>query len=90
VKVLLPAVMAEATSGAREVEVSASTVSDALGRLTEKFGEPLKQRMFDESGRPKRLLSLFVNGKNIRFLKSLETELRDGDEVSILPTVSGG
>jgi MoaD family protein len=76
--------------GEREVKVRASTLIEALNALAEKYGDGLRGKLFDGEGKPKRLLSFYVNGKNVRFLKGLETPLKDGDEVSILPSVSGG
>jgi len=49
-----------------------------------------KDRILNSSGKPRRLLNFFVNGKNTRFLKNLETSLKDDAEFSILPIVSGG
>lgn len=89
-KVLFPSALLRATGGEREVEVLASTLTEALSALAERYGEGFRERLFDASGKPKRLLNFYVNGKNVRFLKGLETPLNDGDEVSILPSVSGG
>ena len=90
VKVIFPSVLTGITGGEREAEVLASTLEEALGKLTEKYGEGFRARLLDSTGRPKRLINFYVNGKNVRFLKLLETPLEDGDEVSILPSVSGG
>jgi len=90
VKILLPTVLADSTGGQRVVELSASTLEDALRKLAERFGEGFAGRIFDASGRPRRFLNFYVNGRNARLLQQLETKLADGDEVHILPAVSGG
>lgn len=90
VKVSFPSVFVALTRGEKEVEVSASTLKDALAQLVEKYGEKFKDRVLDQAGNPRRLLNIYVNGKNVRHLQGLETALNDGDEVSVLPAVSGG
>lgn len=50
----------------------------------------LKDRLCDESGELRRFVNVFVNGEDVRFLSGLETPLKAGDEVSIVPAVAGG
>ncbi|WP_309492465.1 ubiquitin-like small modifier protein 1 [Candidatus Hecatella orcuttiae] len=90
VKISFPSVFTALTRGEREVEVSASSLREALSQLVERYGEKFKDRVFDQAGNLRRLLNIYVNGKNIRHLQGLETALKDGDEVSVLPAVSGG
>ncbi len=90
VKVVFPSVIASVTAGEKETEVSASTLGEVIDRLVAKYGDALKQRIFDSSGNLSKFLNFYVNGRNISFLKQLETQLNDGDKVLILPTVSGG
>ena len=78
------------TTGEKEAEVEASTLKGALSRLITKYGADLKERIYDEIGNPRRFINIYVNGKDIRFLDRLETNLNHGDAVSIMPAVSGG
>jgi molybdopterin synthase sulfur carrier subunit len=89
VKLRLLATLATAI-GRKEFETEASTLKEALDALTEEYGEEFKTRIFDTSGNPKRVIKIYVNGKDIRFLNKLDTLLNDGDEVLILPAVTGG
>lgn len=50
----------------------------------------LRERLMDESGELRRFVNVFVNGEDVRFLSGLETPLKSGDEVSIVPAVAGG
>ena len=50
----------------------------------------LRERLCDESGELRRFVNVFVNGEDVRFLSGLETPLKSGDEVSIVPAVAGG
>lgn len=80
--------------GQRRTEIElppGSTVEDFLAIIKERWGEGLAGRLFDaESGAVLRYVRIMVNGQTIRFLQGLETPLSEGDEVLILPLVSGG
>jgi len=76
--------------GQRKVEVSASTVYEALTAVTSKFGEEFGKELFDTNGVVKRSLNLLVNNRNVRFLKQFETELKEVDQLVILPAIGGG
>jgi MoaD family protein len=90
VKIIFSSIIAKATQGEREVILTASTLRDALNQLVTRYGDPFKKRILDESGNPKRFLNFYVNGKNAHFLKYLDTPLNEKDEVSVLPSVTGG
>jgi len=75
----------------RETELEGgSTVKSLFNTLVEKYGSEFSERVLDDTGKPRRFVNVYVNGKDIRHLRYIDTELRDGDEVSILPAVSGG
>ena len=50
----------------------------------------LQERVMDEAGQLRRFVNVYVNGDDVRFIKGLDTPLKDGDEVSIVPAVAGG
>lgn len=50
----------------------------------------LKERILDESGDLRRFVNVYVNGEDVRFQQGVQTELKAGDEVSIVPAVAGG
>ncbi len=50
----------------------------------------LKERLCDEAGQLRRFVNVYVNGEDVRFLQGLDTPLKAGDEVSIVPAVAGG
>jgi MoaD family protein len=76
--------------GRKEVETEASTLKEALDALTAEYGDKLRTKIFDTTGNPRRQIKIYLNGKDIRFLNKLDTPLNDGDEVLILPAVTGG
>jgi molybdopterin synthase sulfur carrier subunit len=71
------------------VSVGGATIASAIEDLERKF-PGIKERLCDEQGRVRRFVNLYVNGDDIRFLSSLETPVKDGDEVSIVPAIAGG
>lgn len=76
--------------GQRKVEVSASTVYEALTAVTSRFGEEFRKELLDTNGEVKKSLNFLVNNRNVRFLKQFETELKEGDQLVILPAIGGG
>jgi len=88
VTVRIPAQLRAATGGASEAEVSSGTVGEVLDGLFDQFGD-LRDRICKD-GDLRRFVNVYVGGEDIRFLSGLETEVDDGDEVTILPAVAGG
>ena len=80
----------EVTKGEKNVQVTATSVKTLLDHLASMYGNAFKERVLDPTGAPKRFINILVNNKDIRFLKNLETELKEGDEVILLPAVGGG
>ncbi|MEJ2101009.1 MAG: MoaD/ThiS family protein [Desulfobacterales bacterium] len=80
--------------GSGEVTLSippASTLQDLVGIMIKRWGKKLATRMCEpDSTRPLPYIRLMINGRDIAFLNRLETQLQEGDEVLILPPVSGG
>ena len=80
--------------GSGEVMLSiprASTLQDLVGIMIKRWGKKLATRMCEpDSTRPLPYIRLMINGRDIAFLNRLETQLQEGDEVLILPPVSGG
>jgi molybdopterin synthase sulfur carrier subunit len=75
--------------GASEVSVEAATVSDALKALNAQHAG-FDERLFDDKGELRRFVNVFVADEDIRFMNGVDTELREGTVVSIIPAVAGG
>jgi sulfur-carrier protein len=76
-------------AGAEQFSLSAYTVRAALEAL-ERSQPALYRNICDETGTLRRHLNVFVNSANIRDLDGVDTRLTAGDEVTIVPAVSGG
>ena len=70
--------------------VEATTISEALKSLSAQYGDDFKTKLYDQNGTPRRFINIYVNGRDYRFLKKLDTELITNDEISLIPAVSGG
>lgn len=66
-----------------------STVLKLLEVLFEQFTE-LKNEIMTENNEPKEWIQILKNGRNIKYLESLNTLLEEGDTISIFPPVAGG
>jgi MoaD family protein len=89
VKVLIPTPLQKFTNNQATLECSGSNIAELIESL-EQSCPGIKGRLCDEQGQPRRFLNLYVNSEDIRFLDGIETALKEGDEVSIVPAVAGG
>ena len=89
VKVLVPTPLQRFTNDQATLECGGSNVGELFDDLEQKF-PGIKSRLCDEEGKPRRFLNFYVNSEDIRFLQGVETPLKDGDEVSVVPAVAGG
>jgi sulfur-carrier protein len=88
VTVKIPTQLRAATDGQAAVEVSGSTVGEVLDAVFEAHGT-LRDRI-TQDGDLRRFVNVYVSGEDIRFQDGLDTQIGDGDEVTILPAVAGG
>ena len=89
VRVRVPTPLRKFTNGADEVNADANTVRALVEDLERKF-PGMKERICDETGKIRRFVNVYVNGDDIRFLQNLETALKEGDNISIVPAIAGG
>lgn len=89
VKVLVPTPLQKFTANQASVECDGNNIKELLDSL-ESNCPGIQARICDDEGKPRRFLNIYVNEEDIRFLDNLETALKDGDEVSIVPAVAGG
>ena len=89
IKFTIPSVLNKG-GGEKKVEISAVTLSEAFTKISENMGEEFQRRVLNADGTPRSLINIYINGKNMRFSNGMQTILKDGDEVYILPAVAGG
>ncbi len=88
---MLPGVLADLAGGSKHLDVDPAgpTLADLLDTLADRH-PLLGRRIRDETGQVRRFVNVYVDGDDVRFTQGLATQLRDGAEVHVLPSVAGG
>lgn len=89
VKVRIPSPLRSFTGGADSVQAEGSDVGQVLSDLKAK-ASGIEARLFKATGQLNRFVNVYLNDEDIRFLKNLETPVKPGDEISIVPAIAGG
>jgi molybdopterin/thiamine biosynthesis adenylyltransferase/rhodanese-related sulfurtransferase/molybdopterin converting factor small subunit len=89
VSVRIPTPLRTLTGGADEVSVQAGSVRALIDALEERH-RGIKGHICDADGRLRRFVNLYLNDEDIRFQKGLDTPLKEGDVVAIIPAIAGG
>ena len=89
VTVYIPTPFRRATNNHDRVQAEAPTVGGLLDELEEEY-DALRGLVRDESGEVHRHVNIYVNNEEIDALSGLDTPLKDGDEVTIIPALAGG
>ncbi|MDQ3485292.1 MAG: MoaD/ThiS family protein [Actinomycetota bacterium] len=88
VEVRIPTILRTYTGGAKAVESGGTTLSEVIDDLESRHGG-IKERLV-ESGDLRRFINVYVNDEDVRFLGGVETPVKDGDTIVVLPAVAGG
>jgi molybdopterin synthase sulfur carrier subunit len=89
VTVRIPTTMRPISGGNSTVEVEGANLRDVLAAL-DAAHNGFKDRLFDEAGELHKFVNIFVSDDDVRYLQGLDTPVKDGDTVSIIPAVAGG
>jgi molybdopterin synthase sulfur carrier subunit len=89
VKVRIPSPLRNYTNGADTVQANGATVTEVLNNLKEQAAG-IETRLFKTPGQLNRFVNIYLNDEDIRFLKNLDTPVKEGDEISIVPAIAGG
>ena len=88
ITVRIPTPLRTLTGGADEIAIDGGTVGELIDNL-EKKHPGIKERLCDEKG-VRRFVNIYANEEDIRFLDNLQTKVKEGDSVSIVPAIAGG
>jgi molybdopterin synthase sulfur carrier subunit len=89
VKVRIPTPLMKLTNNQAEISAEGATIADILNNLESQFAG-IKERICEENGTPRRFINIYLNEEDIRFLDGEKTQIKDGDEISIIPAIAGG
>jgi MoaD family protein len=88
-KVRIPTPLRPYTKGKSDVQVSGTTVAEALQELALTYPE-LRKQIFNGDGQLRPFVNLFLNNENIKDLQGTDTPLKDSDRLLIIPSIAGG
>jgi sulfur-carrier protein len=88
IEVRIPTILRSYTGGAKSVDGSGATLDELLTNLDTAHGG-LRDRLVDGE-KLRRFVNVYLNDEDVRFLGGLETPVKDGDTVTVLPAVAGG
>ena len=88
IEVRIPTILRQYTGGEKAVDGSGGTLSELIDDLESRHAG-LRGRLVDDRGL-RRFVNVYLNDEDVRFLGGLETAVKDGDSVTVLPAVAGG
>jgi len=89
IPVAIPTALRAQVEGQSELQVGGETVKAVLESINQQYPE-LGKRLFKTEGELNRFINIYVNDEDIRFMDNLDTGLKVGDEVAIVPAIAGG
>ena len=88
-KILIPTPLRQYAGNRSEVDLGGSTVAELLEALARQHGE-LRRHLYSDQGKLRSFINIYVNDEDIRQLDKEATQVRDGDTISIIPSIAGG
>lgn len=88
IEVRIPTILRPYTKDQKSVQAEGATLSAVISNLDSQYAG-IAERLL-ENGALRRFINIYVNDEDVRFLGSLEAQVKDGDSITILPAVAGG
>ena len=88
-KILIPTPLRQYAEKNDSVELSGATVGEVLDALTARYGD-LRKHLFNDEGKLRSFVNVYLNDEDIRYLNKDKTSVKDGDTLSIVPSIAGG
>lgn len=85
----IPSALQKYTGNHDEIEVEGKTVGEAFQNLCEQYSD-LKQHLYEEDGKVRSFINVYLNDEDIRYENGLETDVASGDNIQIVPSIAGG
>lgn len=85
----IPSALQKFVNNHASVEVPEGNMKQAIDSLLNQYGS-LKEHLFDEQGRIRSFVNIYLNDEDIRFERNLDTEVKNGDVIQIVPSIAGG
>src|SRR5258708_28782441 len=88
-KVLIPTPLRQYAEKHDTVEMGGTTVGEVLGKLTTQY-QDLRRQLYSDEGKLRSVVNVNINDEDIRYLKKEATPVKEGDTISIVPSIAGG
>ena len=88
-KVLIPTPLRQYAGKQDSVELAGATVGEVLQSLTSQYAD-LRRHLYTDEGKLRSFVNVYVNDEDIRYLAKENTPTKDGDTISIIPSIAGG
>ena len=88
-KIHIPTPLRQYAGKQSTVEVKAATVAEAMTALLAQHPD-LRRHLYNDDGKLRTFVNLYLNDEDIRYLQKEATEVKDGDNISIVPSIAGG
>jgi MoaD family protein len=88
-KIHIPTPLRQYVGKQAAVEVTGATVGDAMNALVSQHPD-LRKHLYTEEGKLRAFVNVYLNDEDIRYLQKEATALKDGDQISIVPSIAGG
>ncbi len=89
IRVRVPTPLRRFTAGSDEVVATGDSIRGVIDDLEQRH-PGMRERLLDEKGELRRFVNIYLNGEDIRFLNQLNSKVKDGDDISIVPAIAGG
>jgi adenylyltransferase/sulfurtransferase len=88
-KIHIPTPLRQYAGKQADVEVKAGSIADALSGLVAKHPD-LRRHLYTDEGRLRAFVNVYLNDEDVRYLQKEATAVKDGDTISIVPSIAGG
>jgi len=88
-QIQIPSPLRQYAGKQASVQVAAASVGEALMSLITQHPD-LKRHLYTEEGKLRAFVNVYVNDEDMRYLEKEATALKDGDTISIVPSIAGG
>tara|TARA_B000000460_G_scaffold215386_1_gene164579 strand:+ start:422 stop:700 length:279 start_codon:yes stop_codon:yes gene_type:complete len=89
ISVRIPTPLRRLTNGQDKATLTSTNIKNMVDDLEENF-PGMKKRLCDDEGNLRNFVNVYINGEDVRFLNGIDTALKNGDEISLVPAVAGG
>lgn len=89
VTVSIPTALRQYAGGSATISLASGPVGQVLANLVEQHPE-LGKQIYNEQGRLRNFVNVYIGEEDIRYLQGLDTNVPDGETVSIIPAIAGG